>query len=301
MIKAICLGRVTYEIDLVIEKQLEEGSTNEFFDKKGDIGGHAGVVGCCFSKWGIATAVAAVIGNDMNGMRIRKKFEKAHIDTRFIEPTYENDTPVSVVQINKTTKKQTTMNLSDKYISLKKCDFDFMPDIIFVDGYDSVQAKNLLERFPRVISVLDASLITSAVLDLVRKAKVVVATQEFAENAANQRIDFQDTNTLITLFQRLQKKYLKTEFVITLGERGAMYCINNQIKISPTLKVNAVDTHSCGYIFRAALAYTLVNGGDIEKAVKMGCIAAGLSAEKIGTTETIPTLEEIKKVYEQNY
>lgn len=301
MIKAICLGRVTYEIDLAIDKALVEGSTNEFFEKKGGVGGEAGLMGCCLSKWGIATAVACVLGNDINGTRIRKTFDKAHIDSRFIEPTYENDTPISIVQINNSTGKQTTMNLSDKYISLKKCDFDFTPDVVCVDGYDSVQAKNLLERFPHAISVLDASLVTSAVMELVKKAKIAVCTQNFAENAANQRIDFQDMTTLVSLYQRLKKKFLKTEFVVTLGERGALYCINNQIKITPSLKVKAVDAHTCGSVFRAALAYTLANGGDIEKAVKMGCIAAGLSATKVGGVDTIPTLEEIKNIYEQNY
>ena len=38
-----------------------------------------------------------------------------------------------------------------------------------------------------------------------------------------------------------------------------------------------------------------------EKAVKMGCITAGLAATQLGAVDSIPTLEEIKKIYEQNY
>lgn len=301
MLKAICLGRVCYDINLEIDKIPEEGSVNEFFEKKGNVGGSIGTIGCCLARWGIQTTVSAVIGNDVNGTRIRKVFDKLHIDTRYIEPSYDNDTCISIIEINKNTNKHTTLNLSDKYISLKKCDFDFTPDLIVVDGYDSVQAKNLLERFPNCISVLEASLVTTPVMELVRKAKYAICTKEFAESVTNTRIDFQDINTLVDVYQKLKKKYLYTEFVITLGEKGALYCVNNQIKISPSLKVDIVDTHGCGYIFKAAFAYTIGNGGDIEKAVKIGCIAAGLAATKTGAVDAIPTLEEIKNLYEQNY
>lgn len=301
MLKAICLGRVSYEINLLVDKVPEEGSTSEFFEKKGGLGGTAGIIGYCLARWGINTAVACVIGNDVNGTRIRKIFDKMHIDTRYIEPSYDNDTSMSIVQINNTNHKHTITNLSDKYISLKKCDFDFTPDLICVDGYDTVQAKNLLERFPRCLSVLDASIITSPVIELLKKAKYVICTQEFAENVTNTKIDFQEVSTLVSVYQKLKKKYLNTEFVVTLGDRGALYCINNQIKISPSLKVKVVDTHGCGTIFRAAFAHTLANGGDIEKAVKIGCIASGLAATKVGSTDAVPSLEEIKNIYEQNY
>ncbi len=301
MLKAICMGRISYEISLPVEKMPDEGSVNEFFEKGGNVGGTAASIACCLARWGVASAIAGVLGNDVYGTRVRKTFDSMHIDTRYIEPSYDNDTSLSVVLINKSTGKNTTYNFSDKYVSLKKCDFDFTPDVICVDGYDAVQAKNLLERYPHALSVLDASLITQPVVDLIRKAKYVICTKEFAEYAGKVKVDFQEMKTLVNLYQSLKKKYLNNEFVITLGEKGALYCVNNQIKISPSLKVTALDTHSCGTIFRAAFAHTLVNGGDLEKAVKMGCIAAGLSAEKVGTIDSIPTLEEMKKLYEQSY
>lgn len=301
MLKAICLGRVTYEVNLPVDKPIEEGSVNEFFEKKGGIGGSAGIMACCLTKWGINTSIACVLGNDVNGTRIRKTFDKMHIDTRYIEPSYDNDTTISVVQINNINKKHTIINLSDKYISLKKCDFDFTPDIICVDGYDAIQAKNLLERFPHCPSILEASLMTTSVVELLRKVKYAICTLEFAQFVSRERIDFQDMSTLVKLYQSLKKKYLNTEFIVTLGEKGALYCINNQIKISPSLKVEVADSHASGSIFRAAFAHTIAGGGDIEKAVKMGCIAAGLSTTKVGAVESIPTLEEMKNIYDQNY
>ena len=224
-----------------------------------------------------------------------------HMDTRYLEPSYDNDTPISVNIINKTTGEHTTYNISDKYVGLKKCDFDFTPDLIVVDGYDVNQAKVTLDRFPNAITVLDATIMTKSVVELIRKVKYAVLTQEFAEMVTGIKIDFQDSSTLVNIYQKLKKRYLNTEFIVTLGSKGALYNINQQIKVSPSLKVEVVDKNGSGNIFRAAVAYTLANGGDVEKAVKMGCIAAGLSLTKFGARTSIPTLEEIQNIYEQNY
>ena len=301
MIKAICLGRTTFDINLSLPQAPVEGSTNEFFDSVGNIGGSAAIMALCLSKWGINASLATVLGNDVNGTRVRKELDRAHIDTRYIEPSYEIDTPLSVIINNQSNHRNTIYNITAKYIGLKKCDFDFTPELICIDGYDSVQAKNLLERFPKSLTVLDATIPTAPVFELVKKAKYAVCSKEFAEIASGERIDFQQPETLVNVYQKLKKKYLNTEFVVTLGERGALYSINNQIKITPALKTEVLDTHGCGQIFRAAFAHTLVLGGDIEKATKIGCIAAGLATTKVGAAESIPTLEEITNIYEQNY
>lgn len=301
MLKAIVVGRVCYDINIVVDKMPQEGSITEIFEKNGCGGGSGANMAFALAKWGISTAFAGVLGNDVFGTRIRKEFEKVHIDMRYIEQAYENDTPLSVVVINKETGLHTVYNLSDKYIGLKKCDFDFTPDLLVVDGYDVVQAKTVLERFPNCLSVLDASIVTNSVADLMRKVKYAVLTKEFAEGLSGAKIDFQDPKSLIDVYQKIAKKYGRTQFVITLGDKGVMYCYNNQIKVSPSLKVDTVDNFGSGSIFRAAFSYSLAQGWDIEKAVKFGCIAGSLSTTVFGARESIPTLENIMNVYEQNY
>lgn len=301
MLKAIVVGRVCYDINIVVDKMPEPGTINEIFEKKGNLGGSGASMATYLAKWGIGTAFSGILGNDVNGTRIRKEFEKFRIDTRYIEQSYDNDTPISCVITDKSTKQTTIYNLSDKYVGLKKCDFDFMPDLIVLDGYDVVEDKLILDRYPKALTVLDASITTAAVSELLRRVKYAVCSQEFAELYTGKKIDYQDPSSMIQVYQRLKKNNLKTEFVVTLGERGALYSINNQIKVSPSLKVDVKDTHGAGYVFRAAFAYQIANGGDIEKAVKWGNIAAGLSCREFGSQEGIPTLEEIKNIYEQNY
>lgn len=301
MLRAICLGRIKYDINMLVDVMPKEGSTQEFFNKVGCGGGCASNIGIGLSKWGISVAMSGVVGNDVYGTRIKEEFDAAHMDMRFIEQSFNNDTPLSAILINKSTGMHTIYNISDKYIGIKKTDYDFTPDLIVVDGYDAIASKNILERFPSVPSVLVASIITKEVMDLCRKAKYVICTTEFAESVTGKKIDLQKIDTIVECYQKLKKRYLSAEFVITLGDKGALYAINNEIKISPSLKVQIVDTHGAKDVFAMAFSYIIAQEKDLEKAVKYGCIAAGLATTKLGARASIPTLEEVRKIYEQSY
>ena len=222
-------------------------------------------------------------------------------DNRYIEQVYDGDTTITVNIINKATKVHTTFNMYDKYVSLKKLDYDFTPDLLVFDGYDPVAVKQVIDRFPKVPSVLDASIITKYVAELIPKVKYCICSIEFAEALSGVKADFNRPDTLVSMYQKIKKKHLSTEIIITLGAKGVMYFINNQIKISPSLKVEAVDTTGAGAAFRAAFAYIIAQENDLEKAIKYGCIAGSLTTTKLGGRTGIPTLTEIKNFYEQNY
>ena len=107
--------------------------------------------------------------------------------------------------------------------------------------------------------------------------------------------------SLAEIYQALKKKNLNTEFIIYLNEKGVLYCVNNQIKISPMIQMEVQDRQGGYDAFCAGFSYEIVVDKDLEKAVKYGCISASLNSRSVGTRLSIPTLEEIKKIYEQNY
>ena len=86
-----------------------------------------------------------------------------------------------------------------------------------------------------------------------------------------------------------------------MGDKGVVYCLNNQIKVSPLLQMEVVDRHGDYDMFAAGFSFIIASEGDLEKGVKYGCIAASLNSRTIGARTSIPTLEEIKNLYDQNY
>ena len=301
MIKCIAVGRCCYDINLEVDQMPAEGSVMEFPEKQACGGGSGANMAYCLAKWGVHVTFAGVIGNDVFGTRIKKEFDSVHIDTRYLEQIYDGDTTITININNKNTKVNTSFNIYDKYVSCKKLDFDFTPELIVCDGYDPVAVKQVIERFPKVISVLDASIITKYVAELIHKVKYCICSLEFAEALSGIKADFNRPETLVSMYQKIRKSHQNTHIVITLGAKGAMYFVDNQIKISPSLKVDTNDRTGAGAAFRSAFAYSIAQDGDIEKAVKFGNIAGSLSTIKKGGRTSFPSITEVKEYYDQNY
>lgn len=83
------------------------------------------------------------------------------------------------------------------------------------------------------------------------------------------------------------------DVVITLGSRGVFVSSKGRDEIIPAYKVKAVDTTGAGDAFNGGLLAALAEGKNIWDAVKFSNALAALSVQKMGTTPSMPTREEI--------
>ena len=78
-------------------------------------------------------------------------------------------------------------------------------------------------------------------------------------------------------------KDLKTNIVVTLGEKGCAYIKNNSVKILDTDSVKALDTTGAGDAFVGAFSFALASKLDIEECLKLALQKATDSVTKKGT------------------
>lgn len=81
------------------------------------------------------------------------------------------------------------------------------------------------------------------------------------------------------------------EVILTLGEKGARY-LNLDLHVD-AIKVVPVDTTGAGDAFVGTFATALASGSEIKDAMRLGCIAAGLSVTKKGAQSSYPSYAEI--------
>lgn len=86
--------------------------------------------------------------------------------------------------------------------------------------------------------------------------------------------------------------------LITLGSRGVFVSSDGREEIIPAFKVDAVDTTGAGDAFNGGLLAALAKGENIWDAVRFANALAALSVQKLGTTPSMPTLEEIEAFLE---
>ncbi len=297
MMKILCIGHSSWDITVPVDKYPEENIKYRFNEKYSAGGGPAGNAAYLLGKWGMDTVIASTVGSDDFGEKIKKEFQSVNVNTNYLETTYDKDTSLSFILINKQNGLRTIFNVATEHPMLKKLTYDFTPDIIFTDGHDYGASQNAISAYQNAISIIDAGRTTPEILELCKYTKYIVCSKDFAETVTGLKFDFTNPNSLVMVYNKLQDKYPNASITITLESMGAMYQVGNEIKIMPGLKVQAVDTTGAGDIFHGAFTYGLANGFDMEKTITIANIAAGLSVGKIGSRLSIPSLSDVLDYY----
>lgn len=81
--------------------------------------------------------------------------------------------------------------------------------------------------------------------------------------------------------------------LITLGSKGVFVSDGNREEIIDSFKVKTVDTTGAGDAFNGGFLAALSEGKDIWQAAVYANVVAALSVQKLGTTPSMPSREEV--------
>jgi len=85
--------------------------------------------------------------------------------------------------------------------------------------------------------------------------------------------------------------------VLTLGAAGARVLGEGEAVAVPAPKVTAVDAVGAGDAFCGALAVALANGRSAVEGARWACCAGALAATRPGAQPSLPTRDEVDKLY----
>ncbi|MBL8815909.1 MAG: ribokinase [Planctomyces sp.] len=88
-----------------------------------------------------------------------------------------------------------------------------------------------------------------------------------------------------------------TEAIITLGDRGALFCDRNGVcELVEPCCINAVDTTASGDAFAAALGLRIAEGADLRTAVQFACAAGAVAACREGAQQAMPIRADVESM-----
>ena len=299
--KALSIGQSSYNFSTLVDSIPTEGTESFFTDVVESGSGSASNIAYMLGKYGLESYLASTTGDDTFGNIIRKELENVGVHTEFMETAYEKRTPVSFTMINKVSKLKTVNNIIKDTLLLKKTDYLMDPDIIYTDGTDYGASLAALNRYPNKMTILGAKQCTKDILELCKYCNYIIATKEFAEWVTGLIIDYNNVNSLVTVYSALLNKFVKKTVIVTLGSHGALYMADNQIKVMPGLNMEVLDTTGSGDFFRGAYIYALSLNYDVERAVTFANIASCLSSTKMGTRDAVPDISDIMVYFNQKY
>jgi sugar/nucleoside kinase (ribokinase family) len=83
---------------------------------------------------------------------------------------------------------------------------------------------------------------------------------------------------------------------VTLGSRGAMLLVDDEVHHAPAPPIRAVDTTGAGDVFRGAFIYALLRGDAPDAILRFANAAAAVSCTREGAIDSVPTLAEIEQL-----
>jgi sugar/nucleoside kinase (ribokinase family) len=297
----LVIGESTYCLKNIMNQYPIENMKYDITEKYESGGGSAANIAYLLGSWGLETYLATVIGNDDYANIIKKELQSVRVKTDYIETNFEKKTPMEFILINKANGSRTDFTLLSDVGHLKKEEWNTNPDFIISDGQEYHATIQAFTKFPNSNSVLLADSLTPEKVDLCKYSKYIIFSKDFAEQNTRLKINSSKPNDLVLLYNSLVGKYPKAKIIVTLGEDGALYSVNNNIRIMPGLKANVKDSSGAGDIFVGSFVYSLSCNYDLEKCITIANISAGLSTELIGSRASIPVLNDVLTYYAQKY
>ena len=297
--KVLCIGHASYDISMPVSSFPEENKKYRLKEKVECPGGPALTSALLLGAWDVEVYYTGIIGNDLYGALIADELRRRNVNIDYLKTLNGLETTKTFILINKENASRTLFNVLPNITGLKPIDYKIVPDIILMDGEHYSLALDAIEKFPNAIKIIDAGKVTEETGKLCELSDYIICSKEYAELITKERINYKNPDTLKIVLNKLTSMY-SGQIIITQEEKGCLYKIDDKIKMMSGLKVFAKDTTGAGDIFHGAFTYGLTKNLPLEKCLKIANIAAGISVKTIGSSNSIPDVEEVYKIYEKN-
>lgn len=101
------------------------------------------------------------------------------------------------------------------------------------------------------------------------------------------------------ILDALSAKYPKMNILLTLGSSGAMCRKDGVTHSIGVCSVDVVDTTAAGDTFSGYFMYGVLNGIPLPECLQMATAASALCVGRAGAADSVPWLEEVKRVMEE--
>jgi D-glycero-beta-D-manno-heptose-7-phosphate kinase len=259
--------------------------------------GGAGNVALNVEELGASVALLTILGDDDDGVQLKKLLQEKNIDTRFV---LESKKRITTNKIRIISRNQHMMRLDAENTSdldeadeeklqnqIEKYIFSEKPDVVILEDYNKgILTKNIISN---TISFCKKNNIPTTVdpkrknFFCYRDASLFKPNLNEAITGLNLLPDEISTELLSEIHVQLKEKLNHSISLITLSERGIFYQQDDTKKVIPSHRRNIADVSGAGdtVIAVASLIYAATKNIDLTAAIAN--IAGGIVCEEVGT------------------
>jgi len=242
---------------------------------------------------GLRTAYVGAIGDDDNGRRIRAELERRGVDVSLLM-TRECDNRFAVITVDERTGERIVLWDRDERLNLGREEISAAAiaaaRLVHVDDEDQEAAivAATLARDAGVPATSDIDRLTNRTGELVSAVSIPI----FNEHSLPAITGEADIERALRQLRRSHAGIL----CVTLGPRGAMMLVGDELVFEPGCEVAAVDTTGAGDVFRAGFIHALLNGEPPHDLLRFANAAAAISCTRQGAISSVPSMEEVENL-----
>ena len=298
MNKFLCFGSLNIDYTYSVEHFVRAGETLAASDVKTFCGGKGLNQSVALARAGGSVYHAGSIGAD--GKILVEELEKADVNTDFINIQDNEKTGHAIIQ-NTADGENCILLFGGANKSITKAQVDEVLEN-FESG-DMLVLQNEINLIPYLIETAKSKGVKVAFTPApmseevqsypLEKVDFILLNETEAKSLAGIKNKKGNENDIA---DSLSAKYPDTQFVLTLGSKGALYIYKKERIFRAALKVKSVDTTAAGDTFAGFFLQSVVDGKSIKCSLKTATKAAAICVTKRGASPSIPSRKEVDEL-----
>ncbi len=309
---SVCvLGSMNMDLVVNVDKMPRVGETimaNEFKKVPGGKGANQAVAA---ARLGTNVYMIAKIGKDDNGEILLEGLNKDNINTDKVFVDDKNPTGMAIISVDSMGNNMIEViagsNMKLTVEDIKKCEDVIKSSKILIAQFETPKDVTYeafkIARENGVITILNPAPAGEIGDDILSVTDIIIPNETETYELTNVKAyDLETAKEASKTFLNKKVKYV----IITLGEKGAFIGNSEKCEIVPAYKVNAVDTTAAGDAFIGGVSKILHDEGKIDfeiikRAVRFGNMVSSIVVTRKGAQTSIPVLDEVTKVYGEDF
>lgn len=294
--RVIVAGSINMDIVTLVSKLPRPGETILGRDLKYFPGGKGANQAVASAKAGAETTMIGKVGTDDFGKALTLFLEQNGIQLQV--GTADAPTGTALIAVDDSSENMIVV-IPGANGMLEKQDLevaDFNAGDVLVAQFEipleTVEAFFAKGKANSTINILNPAPAKKCNDSLLELVDILILNEtELEFFSGNNLSDLHNQDVIVNAAKNIIKP--NQQIIVTLGEKGAIVITNESVIKIEGHKVKAVDTTGAGDCFVGALSSQLAAGKNIQEAADFANVAASISVQRYGASNSMPTLEEV--------
>lgn len=287
--KFLVMGSLNYDYTYVLDHIVKPGETAASVRMETACGGKGFNQAAALAKAGACVYLAGITGAD--GGMLRKTAEQYGVDCTLLKQG-EGKTGHAMIQLDK--KGQNSILLFGG--TNRMWTAEYIEEVL--SGFGKGDILVLQNEINGIADIIKAA--------SQKGLEIVLNPSPFEENILEYGLDkvslfllnevegeqMTGSSDAGDILGRLEQKYPRAAFVLTLGEKGAYYAEGGRRLFEPAVKAVPVDTTAAGDTFTGYFLEARAKGMEARECLHIAAAAAALTVSRQGASASIPLWDE---------